>query len=124
MYDNGSSLGRELNDDKVNHMLKDNIQLTSYIARGQSEIHWSGVHGKQKHFDLISKIAETHYRQIVISEIDRVRSLYEERIIKEIIQHIDDCLPPNLKSLKIPQNRKDLLIKLVILRVQRLLSLL
>jgi len=124
MYDNGSSLGRELNDDKVNQMLKDNNQLMSYIARGQSEIHWSGIHGKQKHFDLISKIAETNYKPIVISEIDRIRSLYKKSIIEDIIQHIDDCLPPYLESLKIPQNRKELLIKLVILRVERLLSLL
>lgn len=124
MYDNGSSLGRELNDDKVSQMLMDNIQLTSYISRGQSEIHWAGVRGKQKHFDLISKIAETNYKPIVLSVIDRIRSLYQEDIIENIIQHIDDCLPPHLESLKIPQNRKDLLIKLVILRVNRLLSLL
>ena len=47
IYDSGSSLGRELREEKVNQMVADSIQLNAYINRGQSEIHWDGEHGKQ-----------------------------------------------------------------------------
>lgn len=57
IYDSGSSMGRELTDEKVSQMLKDNVQLEAYVKRGQSEIHWDGENGKQKHLELISKVS-------------------------------------------------------------------
>ena len=123
IYDSGSSLGRELRDEKVNQMLTDSVQLNAYINRGQSEIHWAGEHGKQKHFSLIDKIAGTEHRHIIVSELKRIRERYDKNKISEIINHIDDCLPEAFNLQKIPQKRKDLLIKLITLRIERLLSL-
>lgn len=123
IYDSGSSLGRELREEKVNQMVADSIQLNAYINRGQSEIHWDGEHGKQKHFKLIAKIADTEYRNVVISEINRIREKYDKTRIVEIINHIDDCLPEAYNLQKIPQKRKELLIKLITLRIERLLAL-
>lgn len=123
IYDSGSSLGRELREEKVNQMVSDSIQLNAYINRGQSEIHWDGEHGKQKHFKLIEKIADTEYRNVVISEINRIREKYDKTRIVEIINHIDDCLPEAYNLQKIPQKRKELLIKLITLRIERLLAL-
>lgn len=123
IYDSGSSLGRELREEKVNQMVSDSIQLNAYIDRGQSEIHWDGEHGKQKHFKLIEKIADTEYRNVVISEINRIREKYDKTRIVEIINHIDDCLPEAYNLQKIPQKRKELLIKLITLRIERLLAL-
>lgn len=123
IYDSGSSLGRELREEKVNQMLTDTIQLNSYINRGQSEIHWLGEHGKQKHFSLIDKIANTEYKHVIISEIKRIKEKYDKYKITGIINHIDDCLPKAYELHKIPQKRKELLIKLITLRIERLLSL-
>lgn len=123
IYDSGSSLGRELRDEKVNQMLNDFVQLNAYINRGQSEIHWIGEHGKQKHFDLIAKIANTEYKYVIISELKRIKEKYNKEKIAEIVNHIDDCLPEAYTLHKIPQNRKELLIKLITLRIERLLSL-
>lgn len=46
IYDSGSCLGRELEDEKLKQMLKDSSMLEAYIRRGDSEIHWEG--GKNK----------------------------------------------------------------------------
>lgn len=123
IYDSGSSLGRELREEKVDQMLTDSVQLNAYINRGQSEIHWEGEHGKQKHFDLLNKIAEYGYRDVIISEINRIRGRYSKERIIPIILTIDDCLPKAYESQRIPSKRKELLIKLVSLRIERLLSL-
>lgn len=123
IYDSGSSLGRELLEEKVDQMLRDNVQLEAYINRGKSEIHWLGEPGKQRHFALIDKIANTEYREVVISEINRIRCNYDREVIASTIQSIDNCLPQEYHLHKIPQNRKDLLVKLITLRIERLLSL-
>ncbi len=122
IYDSGSSLGRELREEKVNQMLTDRVQLEAYINRGQSEIHWEGEQGKQKHFDLLEKIAKMGYAHIIESEIERVRKMYDKDKLVTTIHHIDDCLPEAFKSQKIPEKRKELLIKLLTLRIERLLS--
>ena len=123
IYDSGSSLGRELREEKVNQMLTDKVQLEAYINRGQSEIHWKGEHGKQKHFELLDKIAGFGYGNVIAKEINRIRELYDKERLSCIVQHIDDCLPEAFGSQKIPEKRKDLLIKLLTLRIERLLSL-
>ncbi len=51
IYDNGSSLAREHNDEKLIAILKDKIQFEAYINRGKSEIHWEGA--KLQHFNLV-----------------------------------------------------------------------
>ena len=123
IYDSGSSLGRELREEKVNQMLTDKVQLEAYINRGQSEIHWKGEHGKQKHFELLDKIAGFGYGNVIAKEINRIRELYDKERLSCIVLHIDDCLPEAFGSQKIPEKRKDLLIKLLTLRIERLLSL-
>ncbi len=123
IYDSGSSLGRELNDDKIEQMLKNPEQLEAYIRRGKSEIHWDGEHGKQRHLDLVTKIAANGYRELVVEIIESIKSQYNAGTIIDIISNIDGCLPEVHSSLKIPQNRKDFLIKVVNLRFNKLFEL-
>lgn len=123
IYDSGSSLGRELREEKVEQMLTDKVQLDAYINRGQSEIHWEGERGKQKHFDLLNKISKIGYKHIISGETERIRKLYDKERLISTILHIDDSLPDAFKSQKIPDKRKELLIKLLTLRIERLLSL-
>lgn len=123
IYDSGSSMGRELTDERVAKMLKDNMQLEAYIKRGKSEIHWEGEKGKQKHLDLITKVANSGYREKVIEIIASIRSKYQDNILIEIINNIDNCLPKDCLSQKIPKIRKDFWIKLVSLRIKKLFEL-
>lgn len=104
-------------------MLTDSVQLEAYINRGRSEIHWEGEKQKLKHFDLIHKIADNGYQNIIIETIDRLKSKYNKTKIADIINGIDNCIPQEYSLHKIPQERKDFLIKLVSLRVTKLFEL-
>lgn len=118
-----SSMGRELTGAKVSQMLTNKVQLEAYVKRGQSEIHWEGEKGKQKHLDLISKVSCSGYKATIQEIISNIRMRYEESAIADIINKVDECLPEEHSSLKIPQARKDFLIKLVSLRISKLFEL-
>jgi flagellar biosynthetic protein FliS len=121
IYDSGSCLGRELRDAKVKQMLSDEKQILSYILKGTSEIHWKGK--KVSHFELIKKISEKH-PEIVKTEIQRIKSIYNESNISKIITDVDIKLPQDKGEFKLPEERKKLMIKMVSLRFKELSKLL
>jgi len=55
--------------------------------------------------------------------IKRVREKFKPENIKLIIDNIDSELPDELKKHKLPENRKNLMVKLITLRVQKLMEL-
>ena len=119
IYDSGSCLGRELEDDKLKQMLSDQSMLKAYIRRGDSEIHWEGR--KLNHFDLISEINKS-YPEGVNRIILRVKNKYNESFIKNCVENIDLKLPEDLKNYKLPAERKEFVIKLIALRVEKLIT--
>jgi hypothetical protein len=121
IYDSGSCLGRELLDDKVNQMLTDENQLQSYIKRGTSEIHWKGK--KVSHFELIRKIAKQN-SEVVISEIQRIKTIFKEAEISKIVYDIDKQLPDDKLDFRLPECRKKLIIKMISLRYTELIKIL
>jgi hypothetical protein len=120
IYDSGSCLGRELEDDKIDQLLKDKKMLNSYIMKGTSEIRWDGP--KLKHFELIQKI-KIEYQETVKTIIHVVLKNFNEQKIRKIVLDIDKNLPENLIEHKLPDNRKELIINLITLRVERLKEL-
>lgn len=119
IYDSGSCLGRELEDIKMRQMITDQSMLEAYIKRGVSEIHWDGE--KSNHFDLISEINKS-YPENVIRIILRVKDKYKESSIRSCVENIDIKLPEGLKEHKLPSERKEFVIKLIALRVQKLIK--
>lgn len=117
IYDSGSCLGRELEDEKVDQMLKNGIMLEAYINKGKSEIRWDGP--KLTHFDLISKIL-SKYPEDVKKTINRLVQSFDEQKIRNIVTDIDKNLPLELNKDKLPDNRKELIIKMITLRIERL----
>ncbi|MDD2984598.1 MAG: hypothetical protein PHQ74_14550 [Crocinitomicaceae bacterium] len=120
IYDSGCCLGRELLDEKIDKMLLDKQMLESYVKKGTSEIHWEGK--KLNHFELIN-LVKKEYPSEVKKLVDNVRRLYDSEKIKELIFNIDDNLPNELSIYKLNQNRKELMIKLITLRIEKLLKL-
>ena len=120
IYDSGSCLGRELDDEKVRLMLTNNSMIEAYIRKGLSEIHWEGE--KLNHFELIEKINK-EYPVFVKKIIQQVESRFNEEEIQNIVMNIDMNLPSNLQSYKLPKERKDLMIKMITLRVQKLIKI-
>lgn len=120
IYDSGSCLGRELDDNKVNQMLTDNTMIEAYIRKGESEIHWDGK--KLRHIELIKEL-QLIYPEIVKGIITRVEKSFSPSLLRERIFKIDEKLPKEFMQFKLPQERKEFMVKLVTLRVQNLLKL-
>jgi hypothetical protein len=121
IYDSGSSLGRELSMEKVEQMLKDHVQLEAYLRRGTSEIHWEGK--KVNHFDLIQNLQNTSYMELTNKCIGRVLECFDGIKIAEIVNGIDKLVPESLSHYKLPDTRKQLIIKMITLRSQKMSAL-
>ena len=122
IYDNGSSLGRELSEQKVAQFLEDEVQLKRYIDKGSSEIHWHNR--KISYFDLLSQLLNSSYQEIVKSVLERVSSRFKEKNIASIVNEIDNLVPGPYAAYKIPTLRKQMIIKMICLRAEKLRMLL
>ncbi len=120
IYDSGSSLGREKEDEKIELLIKDSMMMEAYIRRGDAEIHWNGE--KLNHFDLIREINK-EYTDVVRNTIENIKAKFSKDTIQDIIQKIDMNLPSQLIMYKLPDKRKEFIIKLVTLRVEKLMSI-
>lgn len=120
IYDSGSCLGRELDDEKVKQMLTDKAMIEAYIRKGVSEIHWYGE--KLNHTVLIEKL-QLIYPGIVKDIIARVNKNYSSEKIEKCILNIDEKLPHEFGQYKLPSDRKEFMVKLISLRVQNLLGI-
>lgn len=120
IYDSGSCLGRELADDKVKQMLADNTMIEAYIRKGVSEIHWEGE--KLNHTILIEKL-QLIYPNIVKDIVVRVKETYSQDKIKNCVLNIDNKLPHEFAQFELPLYRKNFMVNLISLRVQKLLEL-
>lgn len=121
IYDSGCCLGREHTDEKVLKMLNDSQTIDAYIRKGESEIHWEGNLKKKKHFELIELLLEYHpteTKKIIV----RVKEKYNSELIKEIIENIDKNVPMDLINFKLSETRKQLMFKLVTLRIEKLIQ--
>lgn len=122
IYDSGCCLGREIEDGKIGNYLVDNQMLESYVSKGSSEIRWEISKKKKSHFELIKHL-KSDYPDIINNVLERLRKKFKEEEIKEIIGNIDSNLPSNLSKYKLAENRKELMIKILTLRSQKLQEL-
>lgn len=120
IYDSGSSLAREHNDEKLAIILKENTQFDAYVNRGKSEIHWEGY--KLSHFDLVKKLITES--QKATDTIKMIESKFSEASIGNIINNIDQHVPLKFSGSKLSPIRKEFLTKLVTSRYKKLISLL
>ncbi|MCF6139860.1 hypothetical protein L1S34_01025 [Flavobacterium sp. K77] len=121
IYDSGCCLGREHTDERVLKMLNNSQMIEAYIRKGESEIHWQGNLKKRKHFELIELLLENHpdeTKKIIV----RVKEKYNPKSIKEIIENIDINVPIDLINFKLSGTRKQLMFKLVTLRIEKLIQ--
>lgn len=122
IYDSGCSFGRELTEDRVSELLKSQDQIEAYIKRGESEIHWENK--KVSHFVLLQNLLkEDDFAEMVKTAIKRILDKFSEPALSELINKIDVDLPAQYEALKIPEERKRLILNLVISRVNTLKTL-
>ena len=123
VYDNGSSLGRELEDEKILRMLENTTELQAYAFRGKSEIHW--FREKLRHFTFLSKIFEDPiHGKIATKTAKQIVSKYNVEKFSKAVSEIDNLVPLVYSEYLLPKDRKDLIVKIVTLRVEKLKGLL
>jgi hypothetical protein len=118
IYDNGSSLSRECTPEKIEGLLKNSQEVDAYLRKGVAEIHWEEE--KTSHFNLIKNILQTSYEETLKKIIKQVVENYNSTEFEQIIVNLDRNLPVKFNSVKIPEQRKRLIISLVNLRAQKL----
>lgn len=121
IYDSGCCLGREHLDEKVEKIIKNNQSIQAYINKGKSEIHWQNNDKKLNHFELIDLLMKD-YPLETKKYIFLVKEKYNKETIFEIINNIDVNLPEALINFKLSNSRKELMYKLVTLRIEKLIS--
>ena len=119
IYDSGSSLARELTEEKVNELYNNEEALKKYINKGQAELHWNNE--KKTHFDLVEEILKTDWKNN-LKHAALFLDKFEETFVEKIINQINKKIPKNWVEYKIPETRKKLISKIVSLRVQELKS--
>lgn len=121
VYDSGSSLARELNSERIEKLLENEEALNQYITKGPAEIHWKK--NKISHFQLIENLLNSSYLEEVRNSAALLDN-WDEARVEHIINNIDATLPSNWQSYRIPQSRKQLIIKLLHLRCRKIKELL
>jgi hypothetical protein len=122
IYDSGCCLAREKVDNKVTEMLKNQQMLEAYVKKGCSEIRWHNSTKKSNHFELVELVMLDH-GAVVKKIITQVKEKYNQEILKGIIYNIDSELPDMLKAFKLSSQRKELMYKLITLRLEKLFIL-
>ncbi len=122
IYDSGCCLGRELVDTKIEKMLTNTQMLDAYVNKGKAEIRIEEGKKKPQHFELLRALMVT-YKNVFTSTISRINEVYSFEGLKEMIQTIDKELPSELSHYKLSENRKELMINLIDLRIQKLKQL-
>ncbi|HCX24515.1 MAG TPA: hypothetical protein DHN29_21530, partial [Cytophagales bacterium] len=90
IYDNGSSLGRELLDERLMKLDEDENLLYKYIKKGKSEIHWNNQ--KMDHFSLLKTLDTSKYSEPLKSIIKRVLNKYDSNKLDVILNSLDVAL--------------------------------
>jgi hypothetical protein len=117
IYDSGSSLCRELTDDKIVQYLNDDVALEKYILNGKSELRWNDE--KLNHFEFIKKLSESAYSKQFINSATFFKK-FDNAFIGELLNVIDKEIPEKWSEYSIPSQRKELILKIVSLRFKKI----
>ncbi|MCV9389148.1 hypothetical protein [Reichenbachiella ulvae] len=122
IYDSGCSLGRENTDDRIDKMLSNPQMMDAYISRkGKSEIRIKEGN-KPNHFELLNFIKINY-----ISEFNDVKNMIVQNFnidkLKNLIENIDYNLPREQSEFSLSNRRKELMYKIVTLRIQKIKEL-
>ena len=111
IYDSGSSLGRELDNNKINNA--DDLFVENYVKKGKAELRWENK--KINHFELISEISKykNKYKKHIKRKIKLIKKNYNYQTIQKIVREIDKDLPQKYINYSLPMDRKEFIIKVI-----------
>ena len=119
IYDCGCSFGRELDDERITLMLNSEQEIHKYIDKGLAEIHWNN--NKIGHFELVTKLIQNEsLKEFVMVCLKRMIELFDHNSVEKIVLNIDKALIEIGKNNFLPKERKELIVKLLTLRLDKL----
>jgi hypothetical protein len=119
IYDSGCSFGRELDDERIRLMLSNKQEILKYVEKGLAEIHWEG--NKLSHFELVIKLLENEgLRDFVLDCLNRVTEKFDSKKIEQIVLNVDKEIIDLQDANFLPKERKELVLKLLTLRLDKL----
>ena len=117
IYDSGSSLGREIPEEKIIEYIDNEEKIIKYIKSGKSEVKWDTL--KINHFELLKKIKK-NYPEQVKKTINKVIEKYNSDVISNLIYNIDASISSQYQESSLSLQRKKLIIKFIELRIKSL----
>jgi hypothetical protein len=122
LYDNGCSFAREISEDRVAQFLEDDKALENYLNKGASELHIDNI--KVSHFEVFRYLLKGNHAKKTKEIASKILSAYNPDSFKSILDTINESLPEEYHSFKLPHNRKLLIHKIVTLRIETLHAIL
>ena len=133
IYDNGSSLGRELNDTRIKDLLLKDVEIEKYIHNGKPELHFEEK--KINHFKLVEQILSSLLSLSNFSEdigVPLKQQFFKASIflikwdylkIQSILDNLEKNVPKKWECHFLPQFRKEFILKLLHLRFKKLITI-
>uniref|UniRef100_UPI004047F008 hypothetical protein n=1 Tax=Roseivirga sp. TaxID=1964215 RepID=UPI004047F008 len=119
IYDSGCSFGRELSSERIALLLSNENEIQKYISKGLAEIHWDGI--KISHFELVKNLLELEgIKKFALHSLKKINEQFDSKKVESIVESVDKDLialgNPNI----LPKERKELVLKLLALRQEKL----
>ncbi len=121
VYDNGSCLAREKTEQEVQNLLRDKVRFNAYLNRGKHEIRWNNE--KLNFFDLCKKIQDKHHKTVQ-EIVSKILSRLTNENVSELVNGIDRNLVGKVENTYLTLERKELIVTLIVIRLQRLKEIL
>ncbi|MFM7859455.1 MAG: hypothetical protein ACKO96_47910, partial [Flammeovirgaceae bacterium] len=119
IYDSGCSFGRELDDERVKQLLNSEQEIQKYVAKGLAEIHWES--NKITHFELVSRLLERDgLKEYVLDSLKRIKEQFDPQKVEQIVLNVDTEIIELGNNNCLPKERKELVLKLLTLRFNKL----
>ena len=123
-FDNGTSLGRELSEAKIQSCLKNAVELDAFIRRGKAHVRWEGRNGSEhlQHEDLMR-----HH----LKSFPKSRRVFEEIIdfneadLRRAVARVCGLSRPKFTDddITISEAREEFIIRVILRRREKLRTL-
>lgn len=116
IYDSGSSLGREIGEERIESFLNNEKEIIKYIKKGKSEIKWEKENKNINHFEILEKIMPK-YGDFIKKSVQTKFTDNKINELTELIMNIDVKLTDKFAESKLSLQRKNLIIKFIQKRI-------
>lgn len=117
IYDNGSSMGRELPEERITRYLGKQDEFNNYVENGKSELHWKK--NKISHISMIQNLLGSAYLEQLLAASTFLQG-FNEQYAEMLVHSIDEHIPPAYSGYCLSADRKKFITKLLCLRAQKL----